>query len=87
MVPAEGDAMTRQNVPGRLDAAGLATLAGDPRLRHRPDDPVVIRREAVALLRLGLSLVDVAQALRMPPAELSGLLAEDLPINPEESDQ
>jgi hypothetical protein len=61
--------MTRKTVGGPLDYRLLATL-------HRPDDAQTLAREAVALLRLGLSISDVGQALGIQAPALCRLLAE-----------
>ncbi|MCC7488363.1 MAG: hypothetical protein IT485_01835 [Gammaproteobacteria bacterium] len=57
-----------RTIGGRLDHRALAML-------HRPTDPKILAREAAKLLALGLSLQDAAAALRMPVAEVAGLLA------------
>lgn len=67
--------MTRQRIGGTLTLAGLAVLA-DPATQHRPTDPQTLRREAEALLALGLSIPDAAQGLGLTPAALARLLAE-----------
>lgn len=66
--------MTRRTIPGTLDAAGLALLAGhvsdDEYIRraqkHKPDVDG-LKAEALRLLASGLSVQDVAQALRLAP--------------------
>lgn len=60
--------MTRKNIGGQLDYRLLARL-------YRPDDPQTLRREARALLAIGLSVTDAAQGLDLSPAALARLLA------------
>lgn len=58
-----------RTIGGRLDHRALAML-------HRPTDPALLRREAVKLLALGLSLEDAAHALQIPAPALWQLLGD-----------
>jgi len=62
--------MTRARIGGSLDYSRLAQL-------HRPTDADALRREARALAALGLSPLDIGQALTLAPAAVVDLLRED----------
>ena len=67
-----------RTIPGKLDMHALATLRGDPATRHKPTHADGLRHAAHALAGQGLSVRDIAAALRVPPAFVTGLLAEPL---------
>lgn len=51
-------------------------MTRDPRTRHRPDDPTLLRKAAIELMRYGLTLTDAAQAIGMTARALDTLLAD-----------
>ncbi len=66
--------MTRKTIGGTLDHHAMALL-------HRPVDPDDLAREAHRLVAAGLTILDVAAALRLTPGSVSSLLAR--PVQPE----
>ena len=44
-------------------------------MAYRPTDPDVLAREAQALAALGLSVQDIAEALKLTPGSVTALLA------------
>ncbi len=68
--------MTRNTIGGTLNLAALVALA-NPATAHRPDDADTLAREAHRLVGDGLSIHDVAHALKLTPAAVAQLLTPE----------
>ncbi len=63
-------------IAGRLDHRAMALL-------HRPTDAALLAREVHRLAALGLTNRDIAEAMRLAPEQVAGLLnTETRPLEP-----
>ena len=65
------------DIPGRIDAAGLAALFGDDRaVQHAPKDRMGYIRSAADLAARGYPPTEIAHALKLTVAGVRELLME-----------